>query len=221
MNRSGLLVILFILLSGTVFSQDRDFGIWTELAVEKALMKNLELQVEGCLRTFNNSRQTDQLYIEARLDYKLNKYLSISGSYRLSEQYENDSQYHIRHKIFLGVEASMERGDFTLSSRLKLHNTRRIYYEEEDEISRYYLRFRLKGSYDIPSLPLKAFVSAELFNRIYPSTDLSIDKIRLSVGAELKLTYRTSLELKYIWQEDRWPYIIYMNIPAIEYKIKF
>jgi hypothetical protein len=222
MTKKGFFLFLFILISGISYSQDDDFGLWFGVSAKHEILKKLDAEISGCLRTFNNSAQIEQSFIEGGVQYSYNKYISLSGSYRLVSSLEDDSKYYFRHKLFLDLKATLPSGNFSFSGRARIQRTTKTYIEnEEDMISRYYGRLKLKAAYNIPSLPLKPYFYFEPFLPLSSDSGFEVSKYRLSAGAELQITGKTSLEAEYIYQRDYKPDISVAHIISINYKIKF
>jgi hypothetical protein len=222
MNKKCFASLIFLSVSLISFSQEKDFGIWIGADIQHRLTKKINLEFAGNIRTFNNSTQIDQEFFEAGLDYKLNKIVSISGSYRLINNYENDSGYHFRHKLFADIKASVPVHNLDLSGRIRIQRTTRMYIEEaDDELAQYTGRIKLKADYSIKSFPLDPYAFAQTFVPLSESNSLEISKTRLSAGVKLKVTKRSSLDFGYIYQIDTKPDDINSNILSVNYSIKF
>ncbi len=65
---------------GVVQAEDNDdFGVWTELSVEKHLTQTLDLGFEGEIRTGDNSSKVDRLSGGVKLSYKPFKFLKFGA----------------------------------------------------------------------------------------------------------------------------------------------
>jgi len=222
MTRKWTIMILFLLLPNIVRSQDDDFGTWASLEASYGLSKKFSLEVNGALRTFKNSSTIDEGFVEGGINYKVNSYLGISASFRLIDKYEYDGGYYFRHKFFVAVRPSLPVGRFTFSGRAMLQRTTKTYIEDDADLSAVYAgRFKLKAYYNIPAFPLNPYVYCETFVPLSSGYDRKISKNRFSVGAELKLNKRNSIELEYIFQRDYLPHLSDMNIISVNYAFKF
>jgi len=222
MTRKWTIMILFLLLPNIVRSQDDDFGTWASLEARYGLSKKFSLEVNGALRTFKNSSTIDEGFVEGGINYKVNSYLGISASFRLIDKYEYDGGYYFRHKFFVAVRPSLPVGRFTFSGRAMLQRTTKTYIEDDADLSAVYAgRFKLKAYYNIPAFPLNPYVYCETFVPLSSGYDRKISKNRFSVGAELKLNKRNSIELEYIFQRDYLPHLSDMNIISVNYAFKF
>lgn len=70
--------------------------------------------------------------------------------------------------------------------------------KEKDSKNKHYLRSRLQVEYDIKHSPLTPYASFELSNNL--SEGFSLDKKRVSVGTEWKITKKHHLEVGYVFQ---------------------
>jgi hypothetical protein len=218
-------LFLLFLLSGIFaasYSQDDDFGIWYGVTIEHKLIRKLELDLTGNVRTFKNASKINEAFLEAELAYKFNKYLSVGASYRFTEFYEDDEAFHPRHKWFVDIKVDMPLGDLSVSARFRFQERYKTYFEdEEDKIPDSHGRYRLKALYNIPSFPVNPYVAAEIFCPMFTKTTRHIDKDRFMFGVEYNIAKRHSIELEYMFQRDFLPHISDINVISIGYNIKF
>lgn len=221
MNKKYIFLLLLII-PVLSFGQEKDFGIWLGVSVEKKLTKKIDLEFSGNIRSFNNSSQIDQEFLEAGLQYKLNKIVSIAGSYRFINTLENDAMYHFRHKLFLDLKASVPDRNLKISGRFRIQRTSRTYFEDaQDEIPQYQARGRFKTDYDFGSFPLDPYVYAEAFVPLEKNNGIAVSKSRFSAGATLTVSRRSSIDFEYIYQKDTKPYDINTSILSLNYLFKF
>ncbi len=217
------LAALFLLtsLASITYSQDDDFGIWYGVSAEHNLIKNLQLDLSGSIRTFQNASRIEEGFLEAGLTYKFIKYLSIGASYRFTEFRDNEI-YHPRHKWFVDLKGSLPVGDFEISGRIRLQERYKTYFEDEnDKIPRTHIRYKLKVFYNIPSFPVNPYLSTEIFCPISSDKKRSIDKTRYMAGLEYNFTKKQSVEAEYMFQRDYLPHISDINIISLGYNLKF
>lgn len=223
MNNIRFLFFLFCaLIPSVIFGQNDDFGIWYGIDVEHKLVKKLDLKLSSQIRTFNNASQVDQALIEGGLQYKLNDYLSTAGSYRFTGKLENDSRFHVRHKLFAEIKGSLPLNDLTFSARIMLQIMERTYIEEEeDEIPKYAGRMKLKAEYDIPKFPLNPFLSIETFTPLFEQSEVLIDKERFATGFEYKMNKKHALEISYILERYSLPEALLYHVISLKYGLNF
>jgi hypothetical protein len=221
-SRKLFALFVLLILVKISYSQENDFGIWLGANAEYKPIKNLEAGLSGSIRTFNNTSQIEQAFVEGGLQYRFIKNFYIFGSYRLISNREDNSKYYFRHKLFLGIKAICPYNNFLFSGSVKLQRVTRTYIEDaEDLLSKYYGRIKLKAEYDIPSFPMTPFLYAESFSPMFSGSGFEISKYRLSSGIEIKLTGKSSFETGYIFQRDYHPAKSDEHIISVNYKFKF
>jgi len=222
MIKKFVLLLLFTCAGLSAFPQKKDFGIWYGINAEHKLAKKLELDLSTCLRTFKNASKSEEAYLEAGLTYKLFDFMSVEGSYRITENIEDDDAFHIRHKWFVGAKGSISAGDFDFSLRARFQERYKTYIEdEEDKIPDCHLRSRFKVLYDIPSFKVNPYISGEIFVPLFKESPESVDKKRFTAGAEYNFADKKSVELEYIFQRDYLPKLSDINIISLQFNIKF
>lgn len=222
MIKKTALLILMISGAGLAYSQDDDFGLWFEVDASHKLVKKLDLEFSGALRTFNNSSQIEETFLQGGLQYNFKKYISLSGAYRLTSRVEDDSKYYFRHKLFLGLKVTIPSGNFLLSGRTMIQRNTKTYIEDEEDLTAlYYCRIKLKAEYDFPAFPLSPYAYYEPFIPIFSDSGFQIDRNRFCAGVKLKITVRNSVEVEYVLERDFQPHISDLNIISLNYKINF
>jgi len=210
------------LLSIPVWSQEKDFGIWYGADIKHEILKNLNIEVSAMLRTFRNAGKTEQIFIEAGPDYKINDFLSVAGSYRLTSNLEDDERYHLQHKLFLDLKGTVKVTDIDLTLRLRFQTRFKTWFEDEDDkIPDYNARIRLKGTYKTPSFPLNPFIYAETFMPLFVERDRVTGKYRLSGGVEFSIAKHHTIDAGYIFQRDYFPDLRDENIISAGYTFRF
>jgi outer membrane protein assembly factor BamA len=216
-----LLCFLLLCTASITFSQD-DFGIWYSVTAEKKLVKNLDLDLDANVRTYNNASRIDEAFFDIGLTYKFNKYLSAAASYRFTEFKEKDDLFHPRHKWFADLKGRLPLGDFDISARLRFQQRYKTFFQDlNDRESKETCRFKLMVLYDIPSFPVNPYIGAEFFFPIFTQTERFVEKNRFMAGFEYNIGKKHSLELEYMFQRDYLPHISDINIVSVGYNLKF
>lgn len=205
-----------------VFSQNNDFGIWYGVNAEYSLKKKLSFTLETEVRTFNNASEIGEFFMEGGAGYKFNKHLSAGGAYRITNNLENDNDYHIRYKWMAEIKGDESIGNFNFSGRFRFQRQTRTYFESiYDMFPRSYGRIRLKTEFKTPSFPVNPYIYFETFFRMFEQSDKRFNKDRYAIGLEYKLTKRQSVEAEYFFQRDYLPHISGLNIISLEYNLRF
>jgi hypothetical protein len=224
MNRRYLILILVQILcaSGIVSAQDDDFGLWFGVTARHELVKKLNIEFTGSIRTFNNATQIDQTFLEGVGDYTFNKYLSVAGAYRFINSLEDDGEYHFRHRLAVDVKGTLPAGRFLFSLRARMQRTELTYIEKQgDPTSKSYGRLKMKASYDIASLPLNVYTYDELFVPMFTGSEFKIDGNRIAAGVGLNISRMSGVELEYIFQRDYKKHMSDINILSLNYTLTF
>ena len=222
MIRSFFLFFILLAITGTVYSQKSDFGIWYEVNAEKSLSKKFDISGTFMVRTFDNASTVDQAFCELGASYSLIKYIGFALNYRIGNYLEKDDLYHLRHKWFADVKGSLPLSNFAFSARLRLQVMARTYYKNDaDKAPEYDGRFKLKGEYKIPDFPVNPYLSFETFSPLFRNEGTLIDKSRSSVGLEYKITKKHLVETEYTYQRDTYPDLSILHIISFSYTFKF
>ena len=222
MIKRALILLVLSLFTVVIYSQEKDFGIWYGVTVKHEIVKKLDIEISAVVRTFENVKKIEQEFLEGGLDYKLNNYLSAAGSYRLTNNYEDDLKYHLQHKLFLDLKGNLKIADLSFTGRFRFQARYKTYFEDvDDKIPDYTARIRLKATYKTFSFPLDPYLYAETFLPLNDDRDRVIGKNRFGAGVELSIGKRHSVEAEYLFQRDFLPNLLDENIISVNYSFKF
>jgi hypothetical protein len=222
MTKKWCFVLFSFFLPLIAFSQKKDFGIWYGVSAEHKLVKKLEIDLSADIRTFNNASKIEEAFIEGGLVYNFSKHLAIAGSYRLTENLEDNNSYYYQHKVFLDFKGTLPLGKFNFTGRLRLQTRIKTYIKDENDNSPDYTgRIKIKATYKTPTFPIDPYIYAESFFPMFSDKSGTIGKNRFAAGLEFRIIKRHSVELEYIFQRDYQPHLSDINIISIDYNIKF
>ena len=239
--------MLMILLPIGVRAQSDEFGTWTSVSLDKKLSKQFSLGTELELRTGNNLKNIDRWSAGISVDYRLAKWLKASAGYTYlydyhpeAYTYQDDGDlnkrtmtyFGSRHRLSVSLTASKDFGKLNVSLRERWQYT---YRPEQENMRMDYQHADLGYSYSVRGkatniwrnkLQLKYKTTGLLQPYLYGETYVSgtgFDKLRLSLGTDLKLSKRSSLNVGYVYQK------VYDNVDeegnkhvlSIGYKYKF
>ena len=121
------LVLAFVLLASVdVRAEGDDFGIWTEVGVEKKITKKLSLEGGVEMRTRDNVKTVDRWSGSVGASYKLTDWLKASADYTLlydNNEKWNDKQtkvanfWGVRHRFNVSLTCSVDFGNLSVSLR--------------------------------------------------------------------------------------------------------
>lgn len=205
-----------------IYGQKTDYGIWYEVKAEKEIIDNLRFDLEASVRTDKNASHIDKFYLEPGIRYKFNDYLAAGLYYRLTEQKENDGNYHPRHRWFMqvkGTAPSLYR--FTFAARYRIQQQFRTYIRDpDDEVPGWYQRLRFELDYNIRGIPLKPYVNAEMHFQLFSPNEYTVDKWRSMIGVEYTISKKHTFGLEYIYNDSRVTKPAYMNVIGVTYGIR-
>lgn len=270
-QNKSLARILLVVFLGLFFvqqpcsAQSDDFGMWTSVELEKKVNKKFSLGLEAEMRTRDDAGEMDRWSFGLSGSYKLTKWLKAGAGYTLLYDNNEKCSYYddeddegepwygkvkrqaqywgIRHRVYAGLQGSVDVGRFKLSLRERWQYTyrpektaSRDFYEYDgttgelmelvkDESEKTYkgkgknvLRSRLQVDYDIPSCKVDPYASVELTNA------WSVQKVRYTLGAEWKIRKVHTLNFYYRYQDirnDDFDSEPDMHILGLGYKYKF
>ena len=162
MEKRNLILAVLIMAAGQgLRAQDDDFGIWSEVNVEKKINRQLTIDGGVELRTRDNVSEVDRWSGSIGADYKLTNWLKASISYSLlydnndkekstwgvtskkgypKLKYTHATYWGIRHRFNLSLTASKSFGNLSLSLRERWQYT----YRPEKTVSRWFERWEYR-----------------------------------------------------------------------------
>jgi hypothetical protein len=222
MTKRLCIFLLSLLLPLVAIAQEKDFGIWYDVSAEHKLTDKILIDLSTSIRTFSNARKIEEAFLEGGLSYNFNKHLTIAGSYRLTENIEDNNSYYFRHKLFLDFKGNIPFGNFNFSGRIRFQSTIKNYIDHEnDKYPGYTGRIKLKALYKTASFPVNPFIYVESFFPMFSDKSRTIEKNRYSGGIEYSIAKKHSVELGYIFQRDYLPSLSDIHLISISYNFKF
>lgn len=240
-------IILMAMLPICSQAQSDEFGTWTSISFDKKLSKPLSVGAELELRTGNNLKNIDRWSAGVSIDYRLTKWLKASAGYTYlydyhpeAYTYQDDGDlnkrtmtyFGSRHRLSASLTASKSFGNLSISLRERWQYT---YRPEQENMRMDYQHADLGYSYPVKGkakhvwrnkLQLKYKASDLLRPYLYGETYVNgsgLDKLRLSLGTEFKLSKKSALNVGYMFQK---PYTndddeLNKHVINVGYKISF
>ena len=137
--------ILFTLIPTIYLSQEnyQDFGTWTKINSDFKINKKTSFTNKIELRTFDNSRQINQIYSQFSFQRKLNKKLQTSFAWRL--RFDNEEYSYITSNRFHNdITYQKKYSDFKIYLRLRSQ-----YHIHPLKLNELFERTRIKVQYKI------------------------------------------------------------------------
>jgi opacity protein-like surface antigen len=243
-----ILLVSLLLLSGGAAQAQSDFGIWTEVGVEKKINKKWNVGLDAEWRTRDNASKTDRWDVGVGTEYKITDWLKADAGYdflydkRIKTTYHDDGTpnkeakfWQPRHRFHVSLTGGVDLGRWQLRLRERWQYTyrpektvsERYDYDQEDyddEEKTYsgkgtnVLRSRLQVGYNVPHSGLEPYANAELFNA------WNVEKVRYTVGLGWKVTKHHVVGISYKYQktyDDKDDEDSNRHILGLDYTFKF
>jgi len=195
-----ILLLVLTLVPTMMWAGDNDdFGTWLELSAEKALPYNMEIGLEGGLRTKDGSSLMERWDIGASLGYKAHKYLKLATGYSFlhdytpkktsKESFDEDGQlesYRLtpsywspRHRLFVEASSGIKFWKWLrISARVRYQYT----FKPEREVSR--TDYERNDQYT-PEGPVTTW-EEDASTKTYPSEDRHVLRTRIKFSVDKK-----------------------------------
>ena len=216
-----VLVILAAVLMGPpeASGQTVGFSARPSLTLEKRIVKNLSLELAPEVR-FGSSFIPESYLLQAGLDYKLTKWLSVGGVYRFKadaskpEGSETAKTLETTSRFALDATGNVKFSRFTPQLRVRYCNYTDFDNTTDDKTD--FLRYRLKVAYNIRGLKLTPYIACELFQKL-SSGLFSQNRYTLGAGYDFgRSTLFAAWSLEDAYSKDK-----LTNIVELGFKFKF
>ena len=217
MNRL-LFAIALCLPFSPAWAEGDDFGIWSEVNVEKKLSDSWELDGGIEFRSRDKVKEVDRWSAGVGISYKITDWLKASAGYTLLDDHRHKEHsgtatyadfYGLRHRFSVSLT-----GSYDLTSRLDISLRERWQYTYRPSTTqtRYFISddseydertYKGKGKNVWRNrLQLRYKITKRWRPYINAETNVSngLEKIRYAVGTEIRLKKHHWLDAKYMFQ---------------------
>lgn len=194
------LLIVGLLSATSVVAQTKDAGLWADVAFSSELSDRVDITVSPEIRLNENLTRWSRLFADASVEYKYNKHISISASYRGGVG--NDG-VHVdgRHRMQYGLSFKEKKGDWTLQYQSRLQFVLNAAWSDADVDFNTTWRNRLTLKYG--GLKKTDLATAyETFNSVSAYQDLAWTNWRWTANVSRKINKKQSASLGYLIQRD-------------------
>lgn len=198
MTKKLFFISLCVLLNGFSFAQTKDFGIWSQVSLEKKFTPRLSLGFTECVRLNENATQLNTHYSQLAVEYVILKKLSTSFGYRNSQKFTFDEKINYRQRFQLDFiyKFKIQKLKIDLQERFQMQ-FQNIGRSETGLIPEYYFRTRATLSYDLEKR-ITPYCSAEIFL----NQNKYIDNLRFRVGFDYEFNKKNSAKIYYMLDQD-------------------
>ncbi|NDW19789.1 DUF2490 domain-containing protein [Dysgonomonas sp. 216] len=208
-------LICLLLLAPTISevqASDNDFGVWTNIEVEKKLIKGWAVNGELDFRTKENSSEVGRWGLKLGTDYSIIKGLKIGAAYQFI--YFHDIKYwdfQPRHRFIGYLQGRQKLGNFVFSLRERFQFTEK---DDSDRIKKngkkdkykinpeWSWRNRMKIAYDIPKCKFTPSFAFESFYQLNNSDGNEFDGLRYTLSLAYKLNKKQTFDLSGILDKE-------------------
>lgn len=190
---------LVLLILGCFFflpakAQDSDFSLWSKLAAEHKVTKNLTLGGGMEFRTKKQFKEIDRWAAVINGSYRLLPALKLDAGYELHYRYRNAKGWKTRQRYFFGATGE------TRWSRMKFSLRERFQYTWDKEKTDLHLRSQVKVAYPLRKGKVSPYAAIELYNKLNDGFDLS--RTRYQGGVNWQPSSRWKLDTYYLYQSE-------------------
>ncbi|MFW5821042.1 MAG: DUF2490 domain-containing protein [Bacteroidota bacterium] len=196
-----IFTLIFCVIFLPVHSQDKDFGLWTSVELEKDLSKNLELEIGIENRLEDNLNQRDETFFDTGLSYRKGIFVAGFG-YRITNKNERGGSSGYSHRFIGQMRLRPEWKRFSFDYRARFQKQYfNIYSSENGHIPENFIRNRVRAGYNIRKTDLEPSISYELFYLLDHREKGFFQKGRFKLELSYEINKKNSLEISYIVQE--------------------
>ena len=188
--------------------QSNDAGMWATLSLQHPLNKKISLVVDQEFRLKENYQRINLFYTNLGIDYKLNKYIKISPTYRAIQKKRLEGTYSYRHRLMLDVTVKKKLNKITIGERIRYQaEVQDFYTSKKGKLVEQFLRFKTDLKYSVAS-KITPFISCEFRYQIHaprgdgPDYDKAFHRVRNVLGAEYEINKKNSFSLYYLYQTE-------------------
>lgn len=200
---------------GAYSQVEQDAGLWTTFTIQKRITKKISIVVDQEFRLRENFQRINLFYTNAGIDYKINKNIKLSPSYRAIQKMRLDNTVSHRHRLSMDATIKKKFNKITLAERVRYQiEVQDFLTSRKGHLPEQFLRFKTDLKYDLGS-KITPFVSCELRYQIrsWRGNDMYYNnrfhRIRNIVGADYEINNKHNITLYYLIQNE-------FNVPDIE-----
>jgi hypothetical protein len=196
-KKISVILVFFCLLSAELFSQDKDFRIWTSINLEKKLSSGFSLLFSETVRFTENASQAGTVFSDFGIRYRLKKKWKITGHYRFSKFNNGGGFFSTGQRFYIDLAYRQKTNtplSFTFRGRYQSQYID-MYASIDGLLPQKRLRIKTTASYDLEKR-YKPYISAELFYELSDNTEYKNRFVnsRYAAGVVYELNKRNSLE---------------------------
>lgn len=197
------LVIMMFGLSVPAFAQYSDLNAWTNLYVEKRLVRGLNLHLEAQGRINENVTNFYYSSLDLGLTFKPVKWLNVSGAYVVSGKEMKEGGVNMRNQYYVSALFKFKKDWLRVNNRVMLQSKNNDSYLA-DEMIQYrdnYFRDKLSVKVDL-TRRLTPYIAQEFYFELNDPSGNDISRSRSFIGIEFLINKRSQVELYHMLQKE-------------------
>jgi hypothetical protein len=179
-----------------IIAQNADFQWWPLVNISKKT-GHYKFFIEEQVRFRNNASELYVIYSDIGVYYTINNHINFGPIWRPWWN-KMDNGYDQINRLLLDLNLKNEYGNFEYSYRMRYQALIRIENEDpREQFSRNKFELKYNG------WKVKPIISTELFIPLFKTTPNFIDKIRNTLGFEIKVTEHSAFIPLLMYIKDR------------------
>lgn len=202
-TKTTIFSLLLFLLTGGAISQEfnDDARLWLYVKLDKKIAPRLRAQFIMQNRFDDNMRNYGQVNFNGELNYKLFKWLRITGGYVFGKVQRKDLNYNNRHQAYAGINTKTKLNKWTLAYRSLVQlQMKNIYSSDDGKVLHCYSRNKITIGYEI-NKRYELYMAEEINSPFREFAKLPVNRTRTSVGLTYNLTKWSYLEAYFLLQK--------------------
>lgn len=195
-----VLFLTFVFIGIANAQSTNDFGIWTNVGIEKSIGERWNVAGSTELRTKDYSKSIDRWELATHVSYKLCKALKLGAGYEfhLKRRSVGETNEMVpRHRLMFEIAPGGKVSNWLkLSLRERYQFTHMMSKSGISASDEHHLRSRLKAGVAKSGWKWSPFLSVETFNNLCER--FTLDEIRMAVGTTYNLSSHHALSIGYL-----------------------
>ncbi len=189
-----------------------DFQMRYSAGVSADLNKKWAVSLAPEVR-FDKDFNTDKFLVDAKIKYKVWKYVSLGATYRFDVNYRDvkETQYLNRFAVNTTFHAKLNR--FKGAVKVQYSN-----YADDEINDGKFMRYKFSLAYNIKKTKITPKISTEIFHQLGDNSRLY--KMRYGAALDYKINKRNYISLGYKFDYYKYEYLN-KHIIELGYKFKF
>ena len=185
---------LCILFFSTImlYAQDDELQNWSNLEISCNIYKNIELSIEGGLRSDISSNEIFKTFSDFSIKKKHNSIVSYSAGFRYASDRKKNG-FEPRNRFYADFYL---KKDLVLNFNIVYRSRFQTQHDFDYYVSK--IRQKIKFNYDLKSLNMNTYIALELFYVL----DDKFEKTRYLIGLKKSLWNRVDLSVGYMIQKE-------------------